>query len=379
LLGAELVFDKAFGRQMQERNVVELERTEDDGGAFFEAVDPAEGHCGADAVGGGVFFVGDVLAELGGIESRIGGGQDFVCEPAGTVHGDWFQQFFGGGDARVNALGELEAGFGGPVVVFAGGDVTGTAGEVNVSAGGLFALPLLAGQANKIAADVALAVVAHRMRGVVVAGDDFFGAAVIGDGFELWIDESFRQGDEFGVFAGAATHLADLAGGGNVQAAIAGDLFHFRFAVSDVRDGAGERDGDFDRAAGAVEAGIEEFQFDHFEAGVLSFDESFGVQANEGGVVLVDALDGDTVRRGARGFGQGGAPGDVSLVQDAGPVDGADYDGLARAEEDKANGFELVIAVDDWFDPAATEGMANGRSNIEAERGDEEGGGLSRG
>ena len=93
----------------------------------------------------------------------------------------------------------------------------------------------------------------------------------------------------------------------------------------------------------------------------------------------MDALNGDAVGSRAGGFSHGGAPGDVSFVQDAGPVDGAHYDGLARAEEDKANGFELVIAVDDWFDPAATEGMADGRSNVEAEGGDEEGGGLRRG
>ena len=60
----------------------------------------------------------------------------------------------------------------------------------------------------------------------------------------------------------------------------------------------------------------------------------------------MDALDGDAVGSGAGGFRQGGSPGDVSFVRDAGPIDGADDDGLAGAEEDEADRFELVFAID---------------------------------
>ena len=52
-----------------------------------------------------------------------------------------------------------------------GGGVAGAACEVDVRASRLFALPLLAGEADEIAADAPRTVMAHRMRGVVMAGD----------------------------------------------------------------------------------------------------------------------------------------------------------------------------------------------------------------
>lgn len=195
----------------------------------------------------------------------------------------------------------------------------------------------------------------------------------------MWVDESFGEGDEFGVTAGAAAHFADFAGGCDVQAAIAGDFFDAGLAVGDVGDGTSEGNGDFDGSLGFVEAGTKEFDFDNFESGMLIFDEALSVQTDERRVVLVDALDGDAVESGAGGFGQGGAPGDVGFVENAGPIDSANDDGFVRAEEDEADGFELVVAIDNGLDPAAAEGMADGGSDVEAEGGDEEVGGFSRG
>src|SRR5205085_11350224 len=104
------------------------------------------------------------------------------------------------------------------------------------------------------------------------AGDVFFGAAIKGNGFELWVNETFGQGDQFGVLAGAAAHFADFSFVSDVQAAIAGDFFDRCFSMGDVRDGPGEGDGDFDGSLGAVETSAEEIYFDDLKAGVLVFD-----------------------------------------------------------------------------------------------------------
>lgn len=162
-----------------------------------------------------------------------------------------------------------------------------------------------------------------------------------------------------------------------MDSAVTGYLLDRGFAVGDVGDRAGERKGSFDRAASAVEATIKEFELDNFEAGVLGFDEALGKEADERGIVLMNALDGDTIGSGARGFGQGGPPGDVSLVQDAGPIDGADNDRLSGTEQDVADRFELIVAIDCRLDPATAEGMADRRSDVEAEGGDEKRGGVS--
>src|SRR5262245_2230004 len=58
LLGTELIFDKAFRWQVEERCVVDVQSAESDGDLFFEPVDPAEGHGGADSIGGRVLLTG---------------------------------------------------------------------------------------------------------------------------------------------------------------------------------------------------------------------------------------------------------------------------------------------------------------------------------
>ena len=114
----------------------------------------------------------------------------------------------------------------------------------------------------------------------------------------------------------------------------------------------------------------------------LKGDEGGRGGADERGVVLVHAVDGDAVHGGAGGLGEGGAPGEVGGVEDARPINRADHDGRAGAEEDEADGFERIIDRFDRFDPAAAERVADGRGDIETKRREAQvaggGGGIGR-
>ena len=64
-------------------------------------------------------------------------------------------------------------------------------------------------------------------------------------------------------------------------------------------------------------------------------DDALGLQAGERRVVLVDALHGHAVGRGARRLGQRLPPVEVRLVEDARPVDRAQHDRLAAPSRTK--------------------------------------------
>jgi hypothetical protein len=140
--------------------------------------------------------------------------------------------------------------------------------------------------------------------------------------------------------------------------------------VGHVRDGPGEGNCHLHGPLGAVEAGAEEFHLDDAQAIVLLGHQLLRMQAYEGGVVLVNALHGHAVGRRPGCVGNGRAPGDVGFVENAGPIYGADHDRLTRAEQDEADRFELVVAIDHRLNPAAAERMADGGCHVETEWGD---------
>ena len=84
-------------------------------------------------------------------------------------------------------------------------------------------------------------------------------------------------------------------------------------------------------------------------------------------------MNGDTFRRGACGRRERGAPREVRIVQQTGPIDGA-YDNrrLFRVEQDVTNRFESVVDGNCRFNPAAEEGVSQRWRYVEAERGDGE-------
>ena len=119
------------------------------------------------------------------------------------------------GDRRLHAgeqtLGQARAGFRRAVVVLARRDVAGASGEVDLEDAFLLLQPL-PGHADEVVARAAVAIVALRMRGVVVQPDDRPLAPGEGDRLQKRVDEPFRRGLEFRVGGGAESR-ADLAVG----------------------------------------------------------------------------------------------------------------------------------------------------------------------
>jgi hypothetical protein len=140
--------------------------------------------------------------------------------------------------------------------------------------------------------------------------------------------------------------------------------------VGDVGEGEGLGEGRLDRRLAAGEALAEESEIEDVGEFGVGGDEFFGIGAGHGGVVLMDAVDGDAVGGGASGLGEGGAPLEVSRVEQASPVDRADDDGGAGPEEHEADRFEFVINDGDVGDPATAAAMPHGGGDVELEGGD---------
>ena len=122
-----------------------------------------------------------------------------------------------------------------------------------------------------------------------------------------------------------------------------------------------------DGGAGGDEAALKEGGIKRGRQIGLRRDEGCGGCTDEQGVVLVDALQGDAVGRGAGGRGERGAPREVGGVENAGPIDRAEHDGRTGAEEYEADGFEGIIDGFDGLDPTTAERVTDGRCDVETE------------
>jgi hypothetical protein len=69
------------------------------------------------------------------------------------------------------------------------------------------------------------------------------------------------------------------------------------------------------------------------------------------------------------GLRQGVAPVQVRLVAKPAPVHGAEDHGSAQAHQDNAASQQWIVDTSGRLDPASTEGMAERRADIDAERG----------
>src|SRR5688572_23055519 len=99
-------------------------------------------------------------------------------------------------------------------------------------AAGVFLLEPFAGQSHKVAAHAAVAVVAHRMRGVIMASRQALVAIIKRDSSQLLVDQSLRQLLMHWVFAGASSPGDDCSLGPDA-AAVAGDFFNGCSAAGD--------------------------------------------------------------------------------------------------------------------------------------------------
>ena len=83
-----------------------------------------------------------------------------------------------------------------------------------------------------------------------------------------------------------------------------------------------------------------------------------------GRVVLMDGVDGDAVAGGVGGIGEGLPPDGVAAVSDADPVDRAEDDRPAGAEEDDASGGEGVGDLACGRPAAVAERRADGGGHV---------------
>ncbi len=82
----------------------------------------------------------------------------------------------------------------------------------------------------------------------------------------------------------------------------------------------------------------------------------------------MDAVHGHAVGCGPRGLSERRSPEDVSFIQNADPVDGAQHDRPAGAQQHKPDRLHRVVDLDNRFDPSSAERMPFERCDIEPER-----------
>jgi hypothetical protein len=172
-----------------------------------------------------------------------------------------------------------------------------------------------------------------------------------------------------GGIGGCAVAGVDIAVG-ETDAAVGGELVDASLAKTDVRYGA--------QLGGGAAGGVGELIGDEVEESEVEVkgrvwygvEETLGICVCDGGIMLVDGVDGDV---GWRGFGGGCEFGDEQLVcaglKEA-PVDGADDVAGRSVREDDALGEKGIVDGFEGFDPAAAERVTDGRSDVAGKDGD---------
>ena len=226
------------------------------------------------------------------------------------------------------------------------------------------------GQTHEFARDPSVAVVAHRVRGIVVARRQFFIAFVERNRLEPRIDEAFRQLLQFGVPRRTAPPKLDLPISSD-KAAVRGDFPNFRLPQRDVRDRTRLAHRLPHRRHAALQAGVEECGVEGRRQIALGRDQRLRLQTSERRVVLMHALHGHSIRRSAGRLRQRLAPLQMAAIQDSRPVDRADHDRpLAAPHQHESDRLRTVVHRRHRLDPAATTAMAERRCDIEPKRSD---------
>ena len=230
----ELILDERFAGQVEQAHVIaEVQAGEVNGHTRGALADECHSHRGTDADprrGRGVF---DHLHHALLAENGIGLEHHRPRPPLDAGKRCPFRRLLGGDHRGVDALGEQRAVRLATIVVFSGSDVASAAGEIHMRHAIVARAPL-ACDAHEIARDHAVAVVAHRVGGVVIQRGQFAPAIPEGDGLEHRINGALRLLTQRRVLGGARAHADDLALRAH-DAAVGGDLFDFRLAVREVR------------------------------------------------------------------------------------------------------------------------------------------------
>src|SRR5690606_27672202 len=108
--------------------------------------------------------------------------------------------------------------------------------------------------------------------------------------------------------ARASPHPGDLAIGPDVDSAVSRDALDGRLRRSDVSERSGPVESLPHRSLSPRKTFFEKDRIEDGQAGVLFRDERLAGEAGERGVVLVNALHRDPLRRGPGRFGKGAPP-----------------------------------------------------------------------
>jgi hypothetical protein len=271
----------------------------------------------------------------------------------------------------VEAIGEDVAVLGGAVVVLAGGDVAAASGAVHLEDAGVVGLAAGAGEADEVARHGAVAVGAHGVDGVGMQGGEGLVVVPETEGAQEGVDASLGLGLGVGVAGGAASGEGGRAVGEEV-AAVGGDPIDRGAAEADLRHRAGGGEARLQVVGDApdrlfVEVGVADAPFRPVGA-----EQALGFEVDDGGVVLVDAVDEDAIRGGPGGLGQEGPPAAEGVVADLAPIDGDDDQGAIGAEQHDAAGQEGVEDLGGGLDAAAHAGVAEWDGDVGREGGEAE-------
>jgi hypothetical protein len=206
------------------------------------------------------------------------------------------------------------------------------------------------------------------MRGVIMEANDWGSIVEEGDGSQPGIDEALGCGLQGGIGRSAVTGVDITVG--ESDAAVGGELMDASPAETDMSCGA--------QPGGSAAGGVGELVGDEVEERQIEVkgrvwngvEETLCICVCDGGVMLVDGVDGDV---GWRDFGGGGEFGEEQLVcagLKQAPVDGTDDVARGSVREDDALGEKRIVDRFEGFDPTAAEWVTDGGSDVAGEDGD---------
>src|SRR5581483_11107515 len=148
------------------------------------------------------------------------------------------------------------------IVVFAGRDVAGTAREVNLQDAGVFLLSLLPSQAAEVAANTALAVMAHGVRRIVTEGGQGSVRVPEAQGLEPWINQAFGRGAGLLILGAATPPVLHLAVGAE-HPTVGCDVMDSSLPYADVSERRRAAERSPDRIGRLLHDTVEEMQIQH--------------------------------------------------------------------------------------------------------------------
>ncbi len=255
------------------------------------------------------------------------------------------------------------------IVVLARRDVPRRAAEVQMEGVRPRLLARVPGEADEVATDAPLAVVALRVGRVIAEHRDQIVTVPQAQHADEGVNNAFGGRLDLRVLDAAPADVQHLTVGAE-HPAVRRDAIDPGLSESQMRDRRRMRQRRAERLGRTLDRLLGKVRVEPFPRQTARGHQRFGIRVESGGVVLVQAMNRHAIGRGPRGLRQRLSPGVMSAVADPDPVQRAQDDRLLLAQQDDSPTTEPIHDLPGRFDRPLAERTPQRRGRVHLERRD---------